>query len=111
VVNDGTVAYAADIVARLHGARGQRAFDHAADEFIQLIGRVPDAAPHEISSEGIGRLQALAEQVIDRIEERATASADRPATTQALIGRVYEIRRLLEEVDVWRRHDLTVKPS
>jgi hypothetical protein len=103
-MNEGIVAHAEDVVARLRAAPVQRAFEHAADDFIGLLGRVPDATAREVSASGLERLQTLAEQVIDCIEDRAGKSADRPATAQALISKVYEIRRLLEEVDVWRRH-------
>lgn len=105
------VGNAIEAVTHLRDARDLRTFEHAADEFLHVLGRVPNAAADEISDAQIGRLQTLAEEVIDTIEERACRSADGPAAARALISRVYEVRRLLEEVNRWERHVARLKSS
>ena len=95
---------AVEAAARVHDAHWRRPFEHAAAEFVRLLGSVPDGAAHEVSDAEVGALQTLAEGVIGRIEARIDADADPAAIQQSLAGTVYEIRRLLEEVDTWRRH-------
>jgi hypothetical protein len=98
------VGHAVDVVTHVREARDLHTFEHAVGEFMQLLGRVPDAAAGEISGEEIGVLQTLSEEVIDRIEQRADSAAVRGVHDQALISRLYEIRRLLEEIHHWRQH-------
>ena len=98
------VLHAADAAARLNDAHWRRPFEHAATRFIQVLGSVPDCRAHEISDAEVRALQRIAEGVIDRIEARIDTGADSAAIQRALAGRVYEIRRLLEEVYEWRRH-------
>ena len=93
-----------DAAARLNDAHWRRPFEHAATRFIQVLGSVPDCRAHEISDAEVGTLQKLSEGVIGRIEARIDAGADSAAIQRALAGKVYEIRRLLEEVYEWRRH-------
>jgi hypothetical protein len=102
---------AVDIVTHLREAGSRRAFEHAVSRFTQLIGRVPDAAVADISIEDIGVLQTFGEEVIERIEERAGRVAVPGPHEQALISRLYEIRRLLEEIHQWRRHFANRRPS
>jgi hypothetical protein len=95
---------AVDAAARLNDAHWRRSFDDAANRFVQLLGSVPDCGAHEISDADVRTMQRIAEAVIDRIEARIDTGADSAAIQRALAGRVYEIRRLLEEVYEWRRH-------
>jgi hypothetical protein len=105
------VAEGVDILTRLREAHRLHAFEHAVGAFTRLLGRVPDGAPGEISAEQVGVLQTLSEEVIDRIEERADGATIRGTHEQALISRVYEIRRLLEEINQWRQHVVLARPS
>ena len=95
---------AVDAAARLNDAHWRRPFEHAATRFVQLLGSVPDCGADEISDADVRALQRIAEGVIDRIEARLGTGADSAAIQRALAGKVYEIRRLLEEVYDWRRH-------
>jgi hypothetical protein len=95
---------AVDAAAQLNDAHWGRPFEHAATRFTQLLGSVPDCEAHEVPDADVRALQRIAEDVIDRIEARIDTGADSAAIQRALAGRVYEIRRLLEEVYEWRRH-------
>ena len=98
------MSHAVDVAGRLRDTQRRRPFEHAAAEFVQLLSGVPDCAAHEMSDGEVGALQTIAEGVIGRIETRIDSEVDPAADREALAGTVYEIRRLLEEVDMWRRH-------
>ena len=108
-----TDAIANTISAATHvrDAVGRRPFEHAVGEFTHILGQVPDARPSELSTHDIGLLQTLSEEVIELIETRVSRAAVCGPREQMLISRLYEIRRLLEEIDQWRRHYGTWTPS
>jgi len=95
------VADAVDMASRVRDAGRYRQFKHAVSEFVRVLGTVPDEGT--VSSDEVRVLQALGQDVIDHIEERVPDIAS-AADAQALVGSVYEIRRLLEEVSRRRRH-------
>jgi len=99
----GFVTDAVETAGRVRDARHFRAFKHAVSDFIRVLGSMPDEGPNRISSDGARLLQSLGEDVIDCIEERV-ADAAHAADAQVLVGSVYEIRRLLEEVNRFRQH-------
>jgi hypothetical protein len=105
------IVNAMSVVTQVRDAVGRRPFEHAVGEFTQWLGRVPDAGPCELSARDIGLLQTLGEEVIERIETRVSRAAVCGPREQMLISRLYEIRRLLEEIHQWRRHYATWRPS
>lgn len=98
------VPQAVGVATRLRKAHQLRAFEHAASEFVRLLGTIPDCAADEVSNTDLMAVQRLAEGVIDQIETRLAAGQAPAARQQLLAGTVYEISRLLEEVHTWRRH-------
>ncbi len=98
------VPQAVGVATRLRMAHQLRAFEHAAAEFVRLLGTIPDCAADEVSNTDLMAIQRLAEGVIDQIETRLAAGQAPAARQQLLAGRVYEISRLLEEAHTWRRH-------
>jgi len=95
---------AVEAATRVLDAQRLRPFEHAASDFVRLLGTVPDYAPHEVSDTEVTALHRLAERVIEGIETRLDSRADPAGHQQALASTVYEIGRLLEEVDTWRQH-------
>ncbi len=85
-------------------ARRRHAFEDAVRAFTRVLRTVPDYAPHALSSDAVGGLRTLAEGVIARIEERVATARDPCGVQVDLVERVYEIRRALEEIEIWRRH-------
>jgi len=73
-------------------------------EFAHLLTTVPDYPPREFSTDSIGVLAQMAEDVITRIERRVSTGDDSGAVQLDLVEAVYDIRRALEEIDRWRRH-------
>jgi hypothetical protein len=97
------VADAVDMASRVRDAEHFRPFRQAVSEFVRVLGTVPDEGTGTISSDEARILQALSQDVIDYIEERVCCTPS-AADAQALVSSVYEIRRLLEEVNLRRRH-------
>ena len=108
-MSPGIVAQAVDAAARARDARHLRAFKHAVSDFIRAIGSVPDEGAGTVSPDNGRMLQSLGQDVIDLIEERV-ADAESGGDAQALVSAVYEIRRLLEEVNRFRQHYATARP-
>lgn len=86
------------------GAKFGGTFDHAVEHFITLLGTVPDCGPRQLAAADIDRLRDLAEGVIQLIELRLELHDDRRSIQRNLASGVYRIRRVLEQIDLWRRH-------
>ena len=97
------VADAVTAARQARDAQTAHALRHAVGDFIGIIGAVPDEQAHSLSAGDTRLLQSLGQDVIDGIEEHVASSAN-DARAQSLVISIYEIRRLLEEVDRWHRH-------
>ena len=93
-----------EAAARARDARTDRALRQAVDHFVRAMSFVPDAAPGALSTEDVRKIRATAESVIGLIEARVERIP--LASAQRLVSAVYEIQRLLEELDRWQRHFL-----
>jgi hypothetical protein len=87
-------------------ARLGRTFDHAVGKFVGLLRLAPDCAPGELAAADIARLRELAEGVIQSIERRLESEHDRQSTQLNLAEGVYAIRAALEQIEIWRRHNI-----
>jgi hypothetical protein len=96
------VVDAVEAATRARDARTSRAFAHAVAEFIRVLSLVPDEPAQSLSADDARTIQSLGDDVIERIEKRV--EADGAPGAQALVSAVYEIRRVLEEIAVWRQH-------
>ena len=105
------IANIIDAVTHVRDAGAHHSFEHAVNQFAQLLGRVPDTEPADVSVEAIGLLQTFSEEVIECIEARVERAAVCGPHEQMLISRLYEIRRLLEEIHRWRHHVATRRSS
>jgi hypothetical protein len=90
----------------LTGDLSARAFRNVAQEFVDLLARVPDHPASEFSGVEIEQLSTTAEHVIAAIERRLDDADDQAPLSQQLAEMIYEIRRNLEEIARWRRHYL-----
>jgi hypothetical protein len=81
-----------------------RGFDKAIDDFVRLLGTVPDSDPRVMGGDDLAALRAIAETVIDHIERRIDARTDRRTRQVALAKAVYRIQQELENIDQWHRH-------
>ena len=94
---------AVEAASRVRYAHTQRELTHAVSDFIRSVGEVPDESGPGLSADDARLIQSLGDDVIYRIEEHAGAAVV-PAQAQLLVSAVYEIRRLLEEVNHAREH-------
>jgi hypothetical protein len=97
------VANAAGAAARVRAAVTLHDFKHAVDDFVRDIAVVPDEPAGSLTADAARTLQVLSDDVIDHIEERV-ADIESGTDARDLVGSVYEIRRLLEEMVRWRQH-------
>ncbi|OFW18033.1 MAG: hypothetical protein A3H97_04065 [Acidobacteria bacterium RIFCSPLOWO2_02_FULL_65_29] len=98
------VAKVEAIAGEIAGTRHGRSFGHAVDQFIEVLGSVPDRGPGDLSAADIARLRDLAEGVIQLIELRLESDDDRQSRQRDLAGGVYKIRKQIEQIELWRRH-------
>lgn len=99
-----TSAAAMEVAQSVFEAKRGGRFNRAVQEFVGVLRTVPDCAPVEISAGMIQVLQHLAERVIQQIEHRLATGEDRRSLQRDLAEAVYDIRRALEEIDLWQRH-------
>jgi hypothetical protein len=101
-VTAGVAATVLDAAARVSSARSERALRQAVDRFVGGLSLLPDARPGALDRDEIRKIRAAAELVVAHIEELLDTIQGMSA--QRLVSAIYEIRRLLEELDRWERH-------
>jgi hypothetical protein len=87
---------------RLEQHRG--GFKDKLGRIVSALGRIPDSTPIGFTRDDITRLRELVEQAVEAIEGRLDANVDNQDVQQHLAGTVYEIRKRMEVVSVWFRH-------
>ena len=98
------VAKAAELADIVLATEPSHAFAKAVGNFVQALATVPDYPSATFSDDAVARLLSLSEQVIEQIEQRINTEKDGAPVQQDIVGAVYEIRRVLENIDRWRRH-------
>lgn len=83
-----------------------RTFEAAVERFAQTLAVIPDYPAPEMSEDGFASVNALAEQVIAKIERRLETADLDDSGRERLAESVYDIRRGLEEAFRWRQHHL-----
>ena len=92
------VARAATIAHDVEAAASSRAFRAAVQDFEQLLARVA-RYPSDFLTDGDAQaLTAIADMVVNRIEDRLGLRADRTKVQIELARRIYEVRRDLEGI-------------
>jgi hypothetical protein len=99
-----------EAVARVRAAGSTRALRHGVNDFIRVLGSIPDEPAGTLSADQVHVIQSLGDNVIDRIEARVDTVAS-STQTLPLVSAVYEIRRLLEEVRRWHLHYVMARPA
>lgn len=98
-----------EAVARVRTAATMRALRHGVNDFIRVLGSIPDEPAGSLSADQVHVIQSLGDDVIDRIEARVDGIAG-VAQALPLVSNVYEIRRLLGDVRRWHLHYPMVRP-
>jgi hypothetical protein len=102
--HDGHVLAHVRAAANAAVGAGARAFEPEARHFLEVLTRVPNHPPGEVSDADVAALLGLVDAVVDAIEDRIAAARDSGAVQQQLAQLVYAIRAAMEEVDRWHRH-------
>ena len=97
------IAQAIELSEKVRDAHRQHAFTEAVREFRHLLARVPDLAAGDFSDDQVGALTALADGVIEQIEDRVAGDPSDGGNQKLVIG-IYEIRRRLEKIQTWLNH-------
>jgi len=100
----GFISRAVEAADAIRGAHRRHAFEHAVRHFEELLATVPDYPAGDFVDADVARIQMLAEDVIELVEQRANEEEDTPTTALVLVNAVYGIRSRLEQIDIWRRH-------
>ena len=84
-----------------------RPFTHKLALVVTAIGAIPDNPPAGFSEQTLVRLRELAEETVEAIEQRIDSGGDDIDVQQKLAGTVYEVRKRMEDVEIWFRHNTT----
>jgi hypothetical protein len=82
----------------------RRSFEKDANRFLEILQRVPDHPPGEVSDEDVQTLLGLVDQAVESIEDRIAAAGDSGAVQQHLVKIVYGSRAAMEEIHRWHKH-------
>jgi hypothetical protein len=85
-------------------AAESRAFEKNVDHFYEVLKRVPDHPPGEVSDEDVSSLLGLVDRMVDTIEDRIASGRDSASAQQRLVKFVYGSRAAMEEIHRWHRH-------
>ncbi len=81
-----------------------RAFTQKLAMVVSAIGVIPDNPPAGFSEQTLVRLRELTEETIEAIELQIDTAGDGIQAQQKLAGTVYELRKRMEDVEMWFRH-------
>ena len=92
------VTRAATIAHDVEAAASSRAFRSAVQDFEHLLARVAHYPSDFLTDGDAHALSALADIVVNRIENRLDAHADRGKVQVELARQIYQVRRDLESI-------------
>ena len=98
------VSHAAELAQAVDPSASRRAFRSAVDEFEGLLSRVSDYPSDFLTDGDVRALSSIADTVVDRIEQRLDARADRAAVQRELAGRIYKVRLDVEHIYMVLQH-------
>ena len=92
------------IVNGLPNTRRGGAFVADVERFVAYLGAMPDNGVSDITESVVASVRREADRIVDCIESRLELSGDRSSVQQKLASSVYDIRRNMEQVELWFRH-------
>ncbi|HET7698993.1 MAG TPA: hypothetical protein VFK57_24960 [Vicinamibacterales bacterium] len=92
------VTRAATIAHDVEAAGSSRAFRSAVQDFERLLSRIARYPSDFLTDGDAHALASLADIVVNRIEDRLDAHADRSKVQLELARRIYQVRRDLETI-------------
>ena len=101
---DDQLAEAIAIVNGLPDTRRGGAFVAGVERFVAFLGTIPDNKFSDVTESVVVTLRREADRLVDCIENRLELSGDRSSVQQKLASSVYDIRRNMEQIELWLRH-------
>jgi hypothetical protein len=98
----GIVEQAMASYERVRAAGRRGPFEKGVEGFVRILAGIPTTPRDAFSDEDFRLLQTVADGVIQCIEQRVDTQKDPGADQLQLVKAVYEIRRDLEEISIWR---------
>ena len=99
------LAEAVAIVKRLPDTSRGGAFVADVERFIAYLGAMPDHKASDVTESVVAAVRREADRIVDCIETRLQDGGDRASVKQKLASSIYDVRRNMEQVDMWlRRH-------
>ena len=92
------VTRAATIAHDVEAADSSRAFRAAVQDFEHLLSRIAHYPSDFLTHGDVRALASLADLVVQRIDDRLDAHADRGKVQLELAGRIYQVRRDVEVI-------------
>jgi hypothetical protein len=98
------LAEAIAIVDGLPDIRRGGAFVADVERFVAHLGAMPDNQVTDITESVAASVRREADRIVDCIENRLEHGGDRPSIQQKLASSIYDVRRIMERVELWFRH-------
>lgn len=92
------------IVNGLPNARRGGAFVVSVERFVAFLGTIPDNKFSDLTESVVVTLRREADRVVDCIETRLEHGGDGSSVQQKLAASIYDVRRNMEQVELWFRH-------
>ena len=105
------LAEAIAVVNGLPDTRRGGAFVAGVERFVAFLGTIPDNKFSDVTESVVVTLRREADRLVDCIESRLELSGDRSSVQQKLASSVYDIRRNMEQVELWLGHYRGDSPS
>ena len=101
---DEELAKAIAIVNGLPNTRHGGAFVADVERFVAYLGAMPDNQVSDITESVVASVRREADRIVDCIEKRLEHGGDRSSVQQRLVSSIYDVRRHMEQVELWFRH-------
>ena len=92
------VTRAATIAHDVEAADSSRAFRSAVQDFEHLLSRIAHYPSDFLTDGDVHALASIADLVVNRIEDRLAAHADRGKVQVGLVRSIYQLRRHIENI-------------
>ena len=98
------LAEAIAIVDGLPNTRRGGAFVAHVERFVAFLGAMPDNRVSDVTESLVVSVRREADRIVECIENRLEHGRDRSAIQQKLASSIYDVRRNMEQVELWLRH-------
>jgi hypothetical protein len=105
------LAEAIAIVDGLPNTRRGGSFVAHVERFVAFLGAMPDNRVSDITESLLPSVRREADRVVECIENRLEHGGDRSSIQQKLASSIYDVRRNMEQVELWLRHYRPVADS